>query len=67
MYLFFNSTVYFALTVITVISKLFFLIVQEHFYDVDSGTGYIACRVKTVQRNTFNRAAKGNTASSDLP
>lgn len=39
---------------------------QEHFYDVDSGTGYLAWRLKTVQRNTSHRAAKGDTASSDL-
>ncbi|XP_072574593.1 uncharacterized protein [Paramormyrops kingsleyae] len=38
----------------------------EHFNDVDSGTGYLAWRLKTVQRNTSHRAAKGDAASSDL-
>lgn len=28
---------------------------QEHFYDADSGTGYIAWRLKTVQRNAKKR------------
>lgn len=28
----------------------FFLITQEHFYDPESGSGYLAWRLKTIQR-----------------
>ncbi|KAG9354984.1 hypothetical protein JZ751_001697 [Albula glossodonta] len=28
----------------------------EHFYDVQNGTGYLAWRLKTVQRKTFHRS-----------
>lgn len=37
---------------------LFFLFVciheQEHYYDPETNTGYLAWRLKTVQRNTFD-------------
>ncbi|KAI1900224.1 hypothetical protein AGOR_G00047800 [Albula goreensis] len=29
---------------------------KEHFYDVQNGTGYLAWRLKTVQRKTFHRS-----------
>ncbi|KAK0152762.1 Proton myo-inositol cotransporter [Merluccius polli] len=40
-----------------------FLILQEHFYDPQSGSGYLAWRIKTVQRNTAARSQRSSTST----
>lgn len=39
---------------------------QEHFYDADSGTGYIAWRLKTVQRNAKKRNKPSISKRSEI-
>lgn len=38
-----------------------YLITQEHYYDPESGSGYLAWRLKTIQRKTAEE--KGASAS----
>ena len=40
-----------------------FLILQEHFYDPQSGSGYLAWRIKTVQRNTAAQSRRSSTST----
>lgn len=39
-----------------------FLILQEHYYDAESGSGYLAWRIKTVQRNTAIQSRRCSTS-----
>lgn len=42
---------------------IYFLILQEHFYDPQSGSGYLAWRIKTVQRNTAAQSRRSSTST----
>ncbi len=39
-------------------------ILQEHFYDAASGSGYLAWRLKTVQRNNSRHTERKNKPNS---
>ena len=41
------------------------LLLQEHFYDAEKGTGYLAWRLKTMSRNTAKRPAKEPSVPKD--
>lgn len=38
-------------------------LIQEHFYDGEKGTGFLAWRLKTMSRNAVKRPAKEATVS----
>lgn len=40
---------------------------QEHFYDHQSGSGYLAWRLKTVQRNSAQEIKKSRSSFQDGP
>lgn len=40
-------------------------ILQEHFYDAASGSGYLAWRLKTVQRNNSRHTERKNKPNSE--
>ena len=41
-----------------------FGILQEHYYDADSGSGYLAWRIKTVQRNSAVQSRRCSTTAT---
>ncbi len=41
------------------------IILQEHFYDAASGSGYLAWRLKTVQRNNSRHTERKNKPNSE--
>lgn len=49
------------------VSLCVFLCQQEHFYDHQSGSGYLAWRLKTVQRNSPQNSKKSRTTFQEGP
>lgn len=49
------------------VSRCVFLYQQEHFYDHQSGSGYLAWRLKTVQRNSAQDSKKSRTTFQEGP
>ena len=37
-------------------------ILKEHFYDVESGSGYLAWRLKTIQRKSASSESRGSSS-----
>lgn len=44
-----------------------FGVLQEHYYDAESGSGYLAWRIKTVQRNTAVQSQRCSTSTTYGP
>jgi len=43
---------------------IYFWTLQEHYYDADGGSGYLAWRIKTVQRNTAVQSRRCYTSTT---